>query len=120
MLEAEGVLWTWALAQLPIDWRKLADDQTLVGESNSVLAERLADHRLDYLTYEGQVSGDRGEVRRLDEGMYRRGTAATQFVVEGSVIRGELEFVANAGSPVDSQLIYRPAPSAAGSVRPAT
>jgi hypothetical protein len=120
MLEADGVLWTWALTLLPLDWRKLADDQLLVGESNRVSAERLADHRLDYLMYEGPVSGDRGEVRRLEAGMYRRGTAATQFVVEGNVIRGELEFVANAGSSVDSQLIYWPAPSTADSVRPAT
>lgn len=31
-------------------------------------AERIADHRRDYLTYEGPVSGDRGEVRRLATG----------------------------------------------------
>jgi hypothetical protein len=29
---------------------------------------RLADHRRDYLTYEGPVSGDRGAVRRVESG----------------------------------------------------
>jgi hypothetical protein len=31
----------------------------------------LGDHRRDYLEYEGPVSGDRGEVRRVAAGTYR-------------------------------------------------
>jgi hypothetical protein len=31
----------------------------------------LADHRRDYLTYEGPVSGGRGSVRRVAEGFHR-------------------------------------------------
>lgn len=57
MLEHEGVLVTWALAELP-----------RVG--SSIAATQLANHRLAYLQYEGAISGDRGEVWRIDEGEY--------------------------------------------------
>jgi hypothetical protein len=33
-------------------------------------ARALADHRLEYLHYEGDVSGARGSVRRIDQGEY--------------------------------------------------
>lgn len=33
-------------------------------------AEQLKDHRTAYLAYEGEVSGGRGTVRRVDEGTY--------------------------------------------------
>lgn len=40
------------------------------GQGVSVFrAERLADHRREYLTYEGPVSGGRGRVRRVAEGV---------------------------------------------------
>jgi len=57
MLERDGALKTWALAEPP---------------RPGVLIEAgaLPDHRLAYLNYEGPVSGDRGEVRRLDRGRY--------------------------------------------------
>jgi hypothetical protein len=57
MLEADGVLRTWALAEEPALGRSIA-------------AEPLADHRLAYLTYEGEVSGNRGRVTRWDSGEY--------------------------------------------------
>jgi len=56
MLEQEGVLRTWRLAAPP-------------GQPQTA-AEPLVDHRLDYLGYEGPVSGNRGTVRRWDEGSY--------------------------------------------------
>lgn len=58
MLEAEGVLKTWALSQEP-------------AEGVEIAAEALADHRLAYLDYEGPVSGGRGTVVRWDQGDYR-------------------------------------------------
>src|SRR5262245_17631602 len=58
MLEEGGVLRTWALESLP----------PVGGEP--IPAERLPDHRLDYLDYEGPVSGDRGSVSRVDFGTY--------------------------------------------------
>ena len=35
---------------------------------NTVQVERLADHRAEYLTYEGPISGNRGQVRRVASG----------------------------------------------------
>ena len=55
MLEHAGALRTWALEKPP-----------LPGEI--VVAERLPDHRLEYLDYEGAVSHDRGVVSRVDSG----------------------------------------------------
>ncbi len=56
MFESAGALRTWSSFQLP--------DDTLRP------ARALAEHRLAYLHYEGPVSGQRGTVRRWDEGTY--------------------------------------------------
>ncbi len=50
-----GLLRTWAINAEPVPGHDLP-------------ARALSDHRRDYLTYEGPVSGDRGVVRRWDEG----------------------------------------------------
>jgi len=57
MLEKDGRLTTFELLQLPIP-----------GERFSI--RRLAEHRIDYLDYEGPVSGDRGHVTRWTAGHY--------------------------------------------------
>ena len=57
MLEADGVLKTWALPEAPTAGVELT-------------CEALADHRLAYLDYEGPISGDRGRVTRWDRGTY--------------------------------------------------
>ena len=57
MLEHEGKLITWRLKGL--------DALVAKGE---LRGERLPDHRLAYLDYEGPVSGGRGSVRRLAHG----------------------------------------------------
>lgn len=57
MLEQEGALWTWALDDFP-------------STEAAIPAERLADHRLAYLDYEGEVSGGRGTVRRVEWGEF--------------------------------------------------
>jgi DNA polymerase ligase (LigD)-like protein len=57
MLEREGVLRTWRLAQPP-------DTQGVIR------AEALPDHRIAYLDYEGPVSRNRGTVQRWDAGTY--------------------------------------------------
>jgi hypothetical protein len=61
MLERDGVLLTWNLSQLPAAW---------VGAAETIVATRIADHRIAYLDYEGPVSGDRGTVTRVDQGEY--------------------------------------------------
>ena len=57
MLEDDDTLLTWALERPP----RMGD---------AVTAEQLADHRREYLEYEGPVSRDRGSVRRWDEGIF--------------------------------------------------
>ncbi len=57
MLEMGNVLRTWALEHEP-------DSQAVI------VAESLPDHRLDYLSYEGPVSRNRGWVTRWDSGDY--------------------------------------------------
>src|SRR5262245_22242988 len=57
LLESVGRLLTWAV------------DRPIV-EGCDLPARPLPPHRLIYLDYEGQISGDRGEVRRLDRGTY--------------------------------------------------
>jgi hypothetical protein len=57
MLETGGALRTWVLAEQP-------------GGPRVIAAEALDDHRLDYLEFEGEVSGGRGTVTRWDQGTY--------------------------------------------------
>jgi hypothetical protein len=57
MLEHGPVLRTWACESLP-------------DAGATVAAEQLADHRLAYLDYEGEVSGGRGSVVRVAAGEY--------------------------------------------------
>ena len=84
MLEQEGMLRTWALDKPP-----------LPGEI--VSAERLPDHRLEYLDYEGAVSRERGVVSRVDSGRYEvlQETATVLAVrLEGQRIHGTLTLLA--------------------------
>ncbi len=67
MLESGGVLRTWELRELPAAWAELLGKTST---STTVAAVPLPDHRLDYLDYEGPLSGDRGSVRRCDRGTY--------------------------------------------------
>ena len=89
MLEADGVLRTWALAQLPCHWLR-AHQATVaacgscppLAASDTVHAEQLADHRMAYLDYEGPVSGNRGSVVRVASGSFAElGRAADQLAI---------------------------------------
>lgn len=67
----------------------------LVEYGQTVSATRLADHRLAYLEYEGPVSGNRGYVRRIEQGTYRRLLAEAnqyRFELQGERFRGVLSF----------------------------
>jgi hypothetical protein len=57
LLEAGDVALTWRLLRPPLPDEPIA-------------AERLPDHRLMYLDYEGPVSGDRGTVNRVASGTF--------------------------------------------------
>lgn len=67
MLESHGVLKTWAIDRWPlVD----VSDEGTQGKSFTP-ATQLADHRLAYLSYQGPVSNNRGEVYRVVAGTYR-------------------------------------------------
>ena len=83
------------------------------------LLERLADHRLDYLEYEGPVSGDRGSVRRVDGGQYRSGAQPLTFILNGRVLSGEIEITAEPDDSAACQLTYRPELPTGATVSPA-
>ena len=71
MLRRGEVLWTWQLDRLP------------AGPGDLVPAERIADHRLAYLTCEGPISGNRGNCRIVDRGpMQWNVVEATRIEVE--------------------------------------
>lgn len=57
MLEYGEILATWQLLTEPVG-----------GSVLPIPAKRIGDHRKAYLAYEGPVSGDRGQVRRVDSG----------------------------------------------------
>jgi hypothetical protein len=58
MLEDQGILATWALPQVP----------TIPAELD---AERLFDHNLHFLSYEGPLSQGKGGVTRVTAGKYQ-------------------------------------------------
>lgn len=57
MISSGDALLTWSLAELP-------------AKGTVITAEQLPNHRLTYLDYEGPVSNDRGNVRRVDGGEF--------------------------------------------------
>jgi hypothetical protein len=86
MLEAGGVLRTWALEHWP-------------GPEGTPAAQ-LADHRLAYLEYEGPLSGSRGTVSRHDAGSYEIvEQEASRLVVRlaGQRFRGQLALEQTSG-----------------------
>src|SRR4051812_22116435 len=58
MLEHGSALRTWAI------------EGELAPSQEALQAQALPDHRIEYLTYEGPVSGGRGAVTRWDAGSY--------------------------------------------------
>ncbi len=71
MLETAGVLKTW---RWPTPY------------AGTFFAEALPDHRLEYLEYEGPVSGGRGSVRCWDRGVYEmEGPAQARLI--GDILR---------------------------------
>ncbi len=67
MLEADDGLWTWAVDELP--------------GPNPQTATRLANHRAAYLTYEGEISHNRGSVTQHDAGTVEWLTNQTEQIV---------------------------------------
>jgi len=70
MLEADGILMTWELLHLPSSWL-VALQLESTAAAPRVLANRLDDHRLAYLDYEGPIASGRGSVIRVERGTYQ-------------------------------------------------
>ena len=80
MLEYGDILLTWQLPRVPTG-----------RESLPMLARRIADHRTDYLDYEGPVSGNRGMVNRIERGLaeiLERGDTLCRFILSSPKFRG--------------------------------
>jgi hypothetical protein len=100
MLEAGDALHTWALQELPRDWRAaqratMAIDSTCppVANGDAVDAQQLGHHRKSYLDYEGPLSGNRGQVHRIDSGSYvgeQSSPTIWRIALEGSTVRGSI------------------------------
>jgi hypothetical protein len=79
MLEHDGQLLTWALVELPSTAQQIAEELPL--------------HRRDYLTYEGPVSNNRGEVARVVEGTFswlQRGETEWIATLQSVQLHGQL------------------------------
>jgi hypothetical protein len=98
MLETGEVLRTWAIDAPIVAGRELP-------------ARALGDHRKLYLEYEGQISGNRGRVRRVDAGTFRILVWSADHVrveVAGSQLAGEVDLRAGALEPgAASSWIFR-------------
>ena len=88
--------------QIPIDPRNWAD--------KLVSCEKIADHRSIYLTYEGPISGNRGQVRRVDQGTYDPIEITDQkwlVSVQGSTLSGRILLQAMTADLSSWMLTYR-------------
>jgi hypothetical protein len=89
MLEAGGVLETWALPRAPEAGVEMD-------------CEALADHRLAYLDYEGPISGNRGAVTRWDCGTYaveRQDSQEWAVTLTGDRLTGHATLLRSADDP---------------------
>ena len=107
MLEVGETLRTWAVAQLPASWpeavhrtRALHPGCAPTATINEVEAEQLGPHRRDYLEYEGQVSGGRGHVVRIDGGTYSTKSESPEcwaLAIAGQILSGTVELRQTSG-----------------------
>lgn len=99
MLESGKLLRTWAVNEPP-------------NTQGTLSAELLNDHRQEYLAYEGEVAGGRGNVTRWDEGEYttkEESHDSVAFVLNGAQLRGELRLRRDQGNTSRWQMHFTPA-----------
>ena len=83
MLETDGALTTWSIPP-----------QCPSGTSFVCSATALPIHRKHYLDYEGEITGNRGTVTRVDAGIYKQLSPKT-FVLHGVNFTGTLTLEGN-------------------------
>ena len=84
MIDEGGALATWRISQEGMA-RLLAGD--------TAGATKIADHRREYLSYEGPVSCDRGMVRIMDSGECETAELSDterRYRLKGTTLRGEM------------------------------
>lgn len=70
------------------------EDPCSLGPGESLPCRKLPDHRRAYLDYEGTVSGDRGEVRRVERGRCRvldQSPETWRVELRGTAMQGDYE-----------------------------
>jgi hypothetical protein len=90
-------------------WRLSADP---TGGEADVWAERIQDHRRVYLDYEGEISGGRGRVRRIDRGeamIEQLSGERIRVRLAGGRLSGRFEIDRDA----DGRLVFRRVPGPA-------
>jgi len=83
MLENGAVLATWQVQKHPGLW-----------PGESVTCHKIADHRMKYLSYQGPISSQRGDVHIVAAGTYQlleAGEKKWRLVLCGDKISGELK-----------------------------
>ena len=86
MLARGKALTTWQLSHNPAK----------AGVSEPIAAKKLVGHRLEYLRYEGPVSGGRGEVKIFDKGTYELVSvkeSSWRVCLRGRLLKGRCELV---------------------------
>ncbi|HBN74493.1 MAG TPA: hypothetical protein DD473_01465 [Planctomycetaceae bacterium] len=114
MLESGETLKTWRLPEpfVTADVHPVQELQHLSENEIKLTVVQLPDHRMRYLEYEGPVSGDRGFVKRIDQGMYiplMQSEICWELRLEGEQSSGFLSLSRkNSNSPKEWELIYLP------------
>lgn len=92
---SDGTHWDFMMEQSACQslatWRLSANPFSAAG--GHAAAERIADHRRAYLDYEGEISGNRGRVRRLDRGQINVNSDLPHSLtadLRGQLLRGTL------------------------------
>ncbi len=78
MVQCGDVLWTWRAACVP------------TASAASLPLEKIADHPLRFLTYEGPVQNHTGQVRRIDAGacLLKKKSNSLCIDFQGQLLRG--------------------------------
>lgn len=64
--------------------------------------QKIFDHRSFYLDYEGEISGNRGRIERIDTGLLEileQSPHYLQFTLAGALLKGTFELTCNPASP---------------------
>jgi hypothetical protein len=83
MLQIEDTLWTWRLHHSP---EHIQD--------TPIAAEKIADHPLRFLTYEGPVQNDTASVKIVDKGNFRipkQTENQIEFETDGKILSGQFQ-----------------------------